>query len=205
MKVLFRILDEVTGSLPSLVKANRKVSGGIVCLEKGDPTEVYGSDPRALLAESVLMGHLEQELARRMVIEEKARTNVLGITLAFSAMVAGVALLSSGSTLRESCEDWPDWVLLVPLLIGVSFLLVGGALALDVLRVAKIYTWSLEEEATYSDPQTRAARILWSIELNQRTTLLKTNKTEASYACIRNGVVVLAIAVIAYSLVRIGL
>ena len=205
MRMLTRILYEATGSLPELVRANRKVSGRISCLEQCDPAVVYGSDPKSLLSEAILNGCLEQELNRRMVIEEKARTNVLGITLAFSVMFAGVAFLSSGPILREWCQDWAGWILLGPAFVGVSFLLVGGALALDVVRIAKIYMWSLEDETKYIDAKSRAAIFLWYIDLNQYTTLLKTNKTEASYVCIRNGVAVIAIAAIAYVLVRITL
>ena len=38
--------------------------------------------------------------------------------------------------------------------------------------------------------------VLWYVELNQEATRLKTNKIDASYTCIRNGVIALAIAAI---------
>ena len=196
MRVILRIFHDVTGSVFELLRANRIVSGKIDDLEKSDPALAYRDDGRSQLPENVLMRHLEEELARRQVIEDKAKTNVLGITLAFSAMFAGVALISSNSTVSGSCVDWWVWVLLVLLFFGVLFLLAGGALALSALRIAKIYTWTLEDEAEHTVSETRAVRILWYVALNREGTRLKTNQIDASYSCIRNGVMALAIAAI---------
>ena len=193
-RVILRILHGMTGSVFELLRANRIVSGKIVCLEKRDPVPSYRNDGRSQLSEDVLMGHLEQELSRRMVVEEKAKTNVLGITLAFSAMFAGAALISSRSTVSEFRVDWLAWVLLALLFIGVLFLLAGGALALSALRVAKNHTWTLEDEVENTTDETRAVRLLWYLELNQEGTRLKTNQVDASYSCIRNGVIALAVA-----------
>ncbi len=196
MKIILRIFHEVTGCMVELQKANRIVNGKIDCLEKKDPVSNYGDDRRSQLSENVLMRHLEEELARRIVIEDKAKTNVLGITLAFSAMFAGIALISSSSAVSEFSVHWPLWVFIASLFIGVLFLLLGGALALSALRIAKIYTWTLDDEVINTTDDIRAVRLLWYVELNQRATLLKTNQVDASYSCIRNGVISLAIAAI---------
>ena len=142
------------------------------------------------------MRHLEEELDRRVEIDAKARTNVLGITLAVSAMFAGVALISSNSSGGSLNGHWSTWVLLASFFIGVSFLLVGGGLALHALRIAKSYTWTLEDEAKDAIDGDRAVTILWYVELNERTTLLKTNQVDGSYSCIRNGVMALAVAAV---------
>ena len=118
------------------------------------------------------------------------------MTLAFSAMFAGAALISSSSAVSEFSVDWLMWVLLASLLFGVLFLLIGGALALSALRIANIYTWTLDDEVKDTTDETRAVTILWYVELNQEATRLKTNKIDASYTCIRNGVIALAIAAI---------
>ncbi len=197
--VILRVLHGMTGSVFELLRANRIVSGKIVCLEKIDPVATYGNDGRSQLSEDILMRHLEQELSRRTVVEEKAKTNVLGITLAFSAMFAGAALISSRSAVCDFGIDWLAWVLLALLLIGVLFLLAGGALALSALRIAKNHTWTLEDEVENITDETRAVRLLWYLELNQEGTRLKTNQVDASYSCIRNGVIALAIAALFFA------
>ena len=203
MRVILRIFNYVTGSVFELLRANRIVSGKIDGLEKTDPALAYRDDGRSQLPENVLMRNLEEELARRIVIEDKAKTNVLGITLAFSAMFAGVALISSNSTVSESCVDGWIWVLLALLFIGVLFLLAGGALALSALRIAEIHTWTLEDEVENTSDETRAVRILWYVELNREGTRTKTNQVDASYSCIRNGVMALAIAAIVMGCFRL--
>lgn len=196
MRVILQIFNVVTGSLYELAKANRIVSGRIDCLKESDPASIYGDDGRSQLREELLMRQLEEELTLRTAIEEKAKTNVLGITLAFSAMFAGVALISSSSTAVESCTEWWVWVPLASLIIGVLFLMAGGALALSALRIAEICTWTPEDEVEHTAAEARAVRVLWYMELNREGTRLKTNQIDASYSCIRNGVVALAVAAI---------
>ena len=125
------------------------------------------------------------------------------MTLAFSVMFAGAALISSSSAVSEFSVDWLMWVLLASLLFGVLFLLIGGALALSALRIANIYTWTLDDEVKDTTDETRAVTVLWYVELNQEATRLKTNKIDASYTCIRNGVIALAIAAIVMACSRI--
>ena len=194
MSVILRIFHEVTGCVFELKRADRIVKARINCLEKKEPEPTYRDDRRSQVPEGVLMRHLEQELVRRTAIEEKAKTNVLGITLAFSAMFAGTALISSSNTISEC--NWLLWVLLAALFLGVLFFLIGGALALSALRIAKTYTWTLESEVMNTTDEARAVRLLWYVELNQMTTLLKINQVDASYSCIRNGVIALAVAAI---------
>ena len=196
MRVVTRTFNEVTGSVLELLRANRVVGSKIDRLEKSDPASKYSGDRRLTVPENVLMRHLEEELARRRAIEEKAKTNVLGITLAFSAMFAGVALVTSNSNVSEPSIAWHVWALLVLLFVGGLFLLAGGALALSALRIAKTHTWTLEDEVENTADEARAARALWYVELNQDGTRLKTNLVDASYSCIRNGVIALAVAAI---------
>ena len=204
MNVIIRIFHEVTGCVLELQKANRIVRGKIDCLESRDPVSTYRDDGRSGLPEDVLMRHLEQELARRMEIEAKATTNVLGITVAVSVMFAGVALISSSSAGENFSAHWATWVLLAPLFLGVLFLLVGGALAFSALRIAKIYTWTLEDEVKGTTAEDKAMTVLWYVELNERTTLLKTNQLDASHTCIRNGVIALAVAAVSIAVSRLG-
>ena len=205
MRVILRTFNEVTGSVFEILRANLIVGSKIGRLEKSDPASRYRDDGRSTLPENVLMRHLEEELARRKVIEEKAKTNVLGITLAFSAMLAGVALISSNSTVSEPSIDWQVWSLLALLFIGGLFLLAGGALALSALRIAKTYTWTLEDEVENTADETRAMKTLWYVELNQDGTRLKSNLVDASYRCIRNGVIALAAAAIVMGCFRLQL
>ena len=198
------VIGEITGGLFELCQKNRKLKRKIGCLASGDPLSLYGDDQRSLLPLELLIGNLRDEDTRRRAIEDKARTNVLGVTLAFSVIFAGVALVSSSATSNGCNTDWVRFVL-VPLLVGIFFLLAGGWMALGVLRIRDVYAWTLEEETENSTTESKATRLLWYIELNQRINILKTNGVVASYSCIRNGIVMLTVVAIVLAVHGLGL
>ena len=204
MRAILYVIGEITGGLFELCQKNRKLKRKIDCLVRQDPLTLYGNDKRSLIPVELLTRHLRDEDARRRAIEDKARTNILGVTLAFSVMFAGVALVSSSADSSECSTDWLKYVL-VPLLVGIFFLLTGGWVALSVLRIGPVYAWTLEEETESSATESKATRILRYIELNQRINVLKTNGVVASYNCIRNGIIVLAVVAIVLAVHGLGL
>ena len=119
-------------------------------------------------------------------------------------MFAGVALMSASFASCDLSVRWLVWVLVVALIIGMVFLLTGGGMALSALRIAKFHSLGLDDEAEGTSEETKAKRILWYLELNQLTTMLKSNKVDASYTCIRNGVITLALAglIVAFSMLQ---
>ena len=91
MNTVLTILHEFIGQLYLLWKRNRKVQRQIDHLEKRKPQPNYVNLDHPLFDLDVLLRHLHQEQARRQIIEDKARTNILGITLAFTVILASVA------------------------------------------------------------------------------------------------------------------
>lgn len=203
MSLIRKIFHAATGSIFELLRANRIVGNKIDLLGKYATARTRKSDERMQLPVCLLMRQLEEELSLRSVIEDKAKTNVLGITLAFSAVFAGVALLSSSIVAHDVCVGWLVWTYLSTLFIGALFLAAGGVLALSALRIAYVYTWSIEDEADGISDKTKAERILRYLDLNRLITLLKSNKVDASYMCIRNGVFALVASSVAVAIFMI--
>ena len=194
MRFALNILHTLTGDFFKLQKFNRIILRKIACLEENQPEATYGDRVKPLLSASVLIGYLDQEQARRRVIEDKAKINALAITLAFSAMLAGVALASRLAGAREISPDWLVWFVMVPQIAGIGFLLVGGLLALGALRVAKMHMWTLAHDQRNMTDEEKNVKISWYLEINQNITILKSNQVDTSYICIRNGVIALAVA-----------
>ena len=166
----------------------------IACLKESGPKVTYGDSPSSMVPKSVLLGFLEQEQTRRRTIEEKAKTNVLAITIAFSAMIAGVAVASEIAGIADRSAGWMVWPIIVSQSVGIAFLLAGGLVALNTLRVAETYMWTLRLENRNMTIEEINARISWSLEISQYITSVKSNQLETSYTCIRNGVIALAVA-----------
>lgn len=121
------------------------------------------------------------ETNRHRILEDKARTSLVGLTLSVSVLVAGSTLL------RNVPVSAGHRLLLVALLVaGVVYLLAGVAAALMVLRVAQFYRPKLEE-ANLPDAVHQCTK------LNQLIGLQKTNFTYDSYVGMRNGILCLAL------------
>ena len=90
--------------------------------------------------------------------------------------------------------DWAIWAFIGLQLLAIVFLLIGGWLALRALRIAEIHVWTLADERSNTTSEERNATIGWYIQKDQLISTLKANNLDASYSCIRNGVLVLALA-----------
>ena len=161
--------------------------------EKG-PKATYGDPLSPMVPKDVLLGFLNQEQARRRSIEEKAKTNVLAITIAFSAMIAGVAIASEIAGIANRSAGWMVWPIIASQSVGIVFLLTGGVVALNALRVTDTYMWTLRLESQNMTTEEINARVSWALEVSQYITSIKSNQVNTSYACIRNGVIALALA-----------
>ena len=194
MKRALKIWHELTGEIFALRKSSRVIQLQIDCLRIKKPKVTYEDYFRPMLPKSVLIGYLDQEQSRRRTIEEKAKTNVLAITIAASAMIAGVAVASEVAGIHERCAGWIVWPVVVAQGIGIIFLLAGGIVALNALRVAETYMWTLGREKMNMTIEAINAELSWCLQFNQCVTSIKSNQVETSYICIRNGIIALGLA-----------
>ena len=188
---LRELLYEGTGQLFPLWRGNLKVWDQIHRHQKSDPFPRY-----PLLELDALLRHLKEEQGRRQVIEDKAKTNILGITLAFTVILATVAFVPRITEVDKDIPGWGTWAFLALQLYGILSLLIGGVLALKTLRVAQYYMWTLQDERNYVTEEDKNAEVSWYLRNNQLVSLLKSNFLDASYSCIRNGVAALAVSAI---------
>jgi len=68
-------------------------------------------------------------------------------------------------------------------------------MALKALRLRPLFAPSLREEATASQHM-RAVQAVWALDQNERTERMRTNALSVSFDGIRNGVILLALAVL---------
>ena len=194
---------ELTGGIFGLQKSSRVIRRRIACLKENEPEVTYEDYLRPMLPKGVLLGYLDQEQARRRIVEEKAKTNVLAITIAFSAMIASVAIASEVAGIADRGAGWMVWPVVASQSVGIAFLLGGGIVALKALRVAATYMWTLGLEKRNMTNEEINVKISWCLEINQYVTLIKSNQLETSYSCIRNGVIALALAALLVAVVFI--
>ena len=190
------IWNALTAELFELRKKNGTVKGIITNLKENKPQAIHSDSEVNWLPTDLLLQHLDRELDRRRVIEEKAKTNVLAITLSFSAMLIGVALISRVTNSDEQVVSWLVWAFALLQIYGALLLLTGGLLALHALRAVETYLWTLADESRGLTDEMKHAEISWYVELNQYVTTLKSNSVDVSYCCIRNGLCAFAAAAV---------
>ena len=196
MNIISSAFNALTGQLFAFQQKNRLVQRQISRLEQCKPRPNYEEPEFPLLDLDALLRHLHQEQARRQIIEDKAKTNILGITLAFTVILASVAFAPRIAEVAENNAAWILWAFIGFQLVGIAFLIAGGWLALSTLRIAKTYIWTLDDERSNRTAEAKNAEISWYLQNNQLVTTLKANLLDASYTCIRNGVAALAISAV---------
>ena len=144
------------------------------------------------LSQSAIYRHLDAAELRLRSIEDKAKANLLGMTLGVAVLFAGLNLTASGG-LATLTDGWIRNSCLTLFFLAVGYLLVGGWMALEALRLRPVYLPSIRNEADF-EKKFRAIPAVWAMEQNDRTAWMRANALSVSFGGIRNGVVCLAVA-----------
>ena len=148
----------------------------------------------AKLEESSIRRHEDAAAHRLRSIEDKARANLLSITIGVAVLFAGLDLLAGGA-IGVRLAGWLQVSVALGFVASVLYFLLGGLMALKALEVARVFVPSLEEEAERSEVE-RAMQGLWVLEQNEKTIFLRTNALSSSSYGLRNGVFCLTAMVV---------
>lgn len=191
--LLLAFINQVLGTLPSLIRANTYLSRRI---RRDTTVEPEPADPRLQLPEERLRSHYESEMERLERIEEKARATVLGVTLAVSFALPSIGLLLQKGAL--AAEPFGSKLALALLLgFAVLFLTISGYLALLAYKVGEINKPALGDlVGDEGGVQIRRALVM-AIERNEPRILQKANYMSASLDCLRNGLTLVLLFLVA--------
>lgn len=148
----------------------------------------------ANLPEDLIRRHEVAAAQRLRAIEDKARANLLSITIGVAVLFAGLDLLAGGGMGVELAGGLRVLVA-VGFVAAVVYFLLGGLMALRALEVERVFVPRLEEEAERSALE-RSMQALWDLKQNEKTVFLRTNALSSSSYGLRNGVVCLTALVI---------
>jgi hypothetical protein len=189
------IVEQILADGPALRQARRAIQSHIE-----DATDRSALDAERLqhvadgLTEDDIRRYMTIEMDRRKSVEDKAKINLLGITIAVTVLFASPNFVGKKELNAAMGGLWGIGALAL-LTIGVGYLLYGGLKALDALQIAKIYSPSPEEESGVCE-RLRKANLLWCLEQNKKAIFLRTNAVSVSYLSIRNGVFILAVLLV---------
>lgn len=144
----------------------------------------------------------QKEIERKNIVEQKAKANSLAITISITLFIAAISLLSSDNIFIVNDNFLPR-VGIFLLGLGVFSFFCGGLMALESLRVERLYDVRLKDEAIFlndkdGNDSDRRKELIRCIELNQVVTDKRAMYVSASYYGIRNGIVCLFLCFIIF-------
>lgn len=180
------ILDNLFGNLPRCAWAAYKLGGK---LKEALESDVAATDPRLAIDEGILDAYYQAAFERLERIEDKARTNVLALTIATTVMITGIRFFDSNPRLPACLYNWGM------LFVGFAlfFFVSGGLLALGAYRLVPLFVRSMDDRPEVAGHGTWRRTTLGCIDRNRIRGWQRGNLLAASTTCLRNGVLLLFI------------
>ncbi len=179
--------DWLLGSLVQLIRANAILRNRM----RKDDKEAYISDPRLRHGPDVLKETLELSIDRLQRVEDKARGTLIGVVVAVTIMSSATGVFGNNGPLHShGCGVRALTATL--LLSSIVFLLISGYLALRAYQIGRVYRPSLDDIAPIVTTAQQGCAFLFCIEQNYRVGTMRANKLSASFACLRNGLLLVA-------------
>lgn len=123
-------------------------------------------------------------------LEDKAKVNIIGITISVSLIVGATGLLSSINTKFEN--SFVPLCAAILLIASVAYMIISGCLVIHMLTNEN-ETYHVSLNSIAKDERTLRGEYDKCIAQNQRKNTIRNNYISTSYACIRNSLVCLFI------------
>jgi hypothetical protein len=184
----------ILAEMPRAFKASRILRDSREELEVKVEEDQYPDVPKKSSVIGVLA---EDEKTRRKTLEEKARGNLLALTVCSSLVFTGFSFMA---TQGVTYILWGHNILTVLFLLPVTYFVAAAISAVKALEIGEFYSTTIEDQAL--QPYSLKTKQLNYVKLNEISTLNKANWTTVSFSCLRNAVIslLLFVCLIAFSL-----
>ncbi len=145
------------------------------------------------LSLSAIEASHKNEIERKKTIEDKAKANLLAITVSVSLMLGTIGLILKNETTIISNKDLLFGMTFM-FSVGVLYFLWGGLAALSSIRTGEFGEIFINDEVKINGDETKKkAELVNCIELNTILTMERSNYIDSSYVGIRNGIICLVV------------
>ncbi len=141
--------------------------------------------------------YFNKGLDNKKIIEDKAKSNLIGITLSFSVIFAGFSFLMQNNSFLVNIL-WLKILVIFVLLISVFYLLLCGWSALQSLTVEKFYDLNIDDELRLSRLE-KLSHQYKHIKINTLVNVIRTNYLFVSQLSLKYGIVLLGFVIVANS------
>jgi len=152
----------------------------------------------------------KKEIERKKTLEDKAKSNLLAITISISLMLGILGLaLKDKTVLVAGNSCFLVKIIMIIFSCGVLYFLYGGWAALRAIRTDKFGELYINDEVRINKKEVkREDELIKCIELNTLVTRKRSNYIDSSYIGIRNGIIclgacfIIVMCVVLYNLIK---
>jgi len=185
------------GSFFTLYRANGLIQ------QKMDACDIeqFEEDDRLKHSKQELNDMLFLSIDRLQRVENKAMGTLFGIAVAITIFGTTSGMFGTDGLLAEQSQAIKI-IAALGIVLAMVYLFGSGFFALGAYKIGSIYSPTLFDKAPVVESNMEAKVIIYSIEQNQRATMLRSNKLSASFSCLRNGLLlVITLGILAISTV----
>jgi len=132
---------------------------------------------------------LTTSIQRLERIENKAMGTLFGVAVAIAVFGATSGLLGSDGMLDGKCYAIQIGAATL-LIVAMLYLFGSGFLALGAYRIGQVFRPELVDRTPVAEETHEKIVLVYSIEQNQRTATMRSNRLSAAFTCLRNGLMV---------------
>ena len=182
-KFIESIIGQVLPSIP-MHKANEKLREKIDC--EGIQSNRAHMDNFDEIPIEVFRQKYDEAFEVKNKFEDKAKTNVIGITIAIT-VIMGASDLTNSIISRYSCVAL-HWVSFIILLFAIIYLLFSGIGAIKVLFDENIMSTVSLPDLVAGDADTKE-KYYDCTNRNTNRNIIRNNIVHTSYICVRNALI----------------
>ena len=179
-------MGDLLADIPAAIRGQR-----IYRREQSDLEGTIESSEAAasVISDAAIVSCAGWEESRRRSLEEKARSNLIVVSVCSTLVFTGLTFLTGQNIVAEV---YARRAFVTFYFVSVLYFVAAVVCALKALRVSKTWIVGPEDESQSSVGALRGLRMSY-LALNRSETNIKANWTDVSFACLRNAVIVLLV------------
>lgn len=190
LSIVWRINEvNVLGSIFPMIDNWRtnKIIRTKIEVNSNEYSVLNGNNKRKIIKIKKLKQEYDKGIEQKKILEDKAKTNVVGITIAIS-LIMGAGSLTRNVTSKYSCPIWA-WLAIVLILFAVFYMIFAGLMSIKVItNENQIETVPIDISKSYEKEYYDCC-----IRINNDRNLIRNNYVYSAYECIRNALICLSL------------
>ena len=184
---MFRKIYECIFPMIANIKINKDIRTRIDISNENDSIFRGIENPKSISL-NILQEQYSETFKIKDKLEDKAKTNIIGVTISIS-LILGASTFLSNINNKFNCVLL-SWVVFGLFTIAVLYMIIAGVISIKVLiSENSVYTLSLSNQNSHSEYDD-------CISKNRLKNIIRNNYVYTSYECIRNSIIALFLILI---------